>query len=434
MNILHGCSNDTTPVYAVVYAKVGQFIKDLQVAEPGGPKKKYAAFAVPELPESPTAGGIRPACINAMAKKMPIEFVKHTTGHSESGHVADYLDASVVLALPGAIVLAGYNAFPWGELGDGPMAATLDELSGCTPSVSIADLDPVMNKLFNLDSASGPFLYPSFSLQKRIGRLRPMVERCLATLLMYWPERVQAEEMQGVNLKLIDVLMERREVSPWAGYNRVNIEGLVRQWADVIRTNFETVNVHLLMPRLQATRGIVCGSGDNTALQHISSLITKQHRLTMSNLHDMRVQMALFEKTLAALQLEKELKAIKEALAACRLTSTSSMPATPAGRTGAETASPARTTGAASASPTRTTGAAYTGVVLLLHPCSIFIAYTTAYTGVVLLLHPCSMFIAYGYVPEGYMGVVLIYTHVYNTQYSRVVICYTHVARGGGGR
>ena len=31
------------------------------------------------------------------------------------------------------------------------------------------------------------------------------------------------------------------------------------------------------------------------------------------------------------------------------------------------------------------------------------------------------------------MGVVLIYTHVYNTQYSRVVICYTHVARGGGG-
>ena len=53
------------------------------------------------------------------------------------------------------------------------------------------------------------------------------------------------------------------------------------------------------------------------------------------------------------------------------------------------------------------------------------------------------MFIAYAYVPGDYMdmdmgvvliGVVLIYTHVYNTQYSRVVICYTHVARGGGGR
>ena len=41
-----------------------------------------------------------------------------------------------------------------------------------------------------------PFvLYLSFSLQKRIGRLRPMVERCLATLIMYWPERMQAEEM-----------------------------------------------------------------------------------------------------------------------------------------------------------------------------------------------------------------------------------------------
>ena len=34
------------------------------------------------------------------------------------------------------------------------------------------------------------------------------------------------------------------------------------------------------------------------------------------------------------------------------------------------------------------------------------------------------MFIAYAYVPRDYMdmdmGVVLIYTHVYNTQYSRV--------------
>ena len=52
-------------------------------------------------------------------------------------------------------------------------------------------------------------------------------------------------------------------------------------------------------------------------------------------------------------------------------------------------------------------------------------------------IRPCSMFIAYAYVPGDYMdmdmGVVLIYTHVYNTQYSRVVICYTHVARGGGG-
>ena len=112
------------------------------------------------------------------------------------------------------------------------------------------------------------------------------------------------------------------------------------------------------MPRLQATRGIICGSGDNTALQQISALITKQHRQAMSMLSDMRAQMALFQKTLAALQLEAELKAIKEQLAACRLTSTSSMPASPAGRTGAATASPAGRTGAATASPAGTTGAA----------------------------------------------------------------------------
>ena len=85
---------------------------------------------------------------------MPIEFVKATTGHAESAAVYEYVDASLALSMPGAIVLAGWAPFRWGTLGDGPAAPNLKELARGTPSVSIADLDKVINLLFNLDEVS----------------------------------------------------------------------------------------------------------------------------------------------------------------------------------------------------------------------------------------------------------------------------------------
>ena len=133
--------------------KVGDFMKALLPVKRGG-LKRYAEHAVHDLPERPSAGGIRPACINLLVKSIPIEFVKATTGHAESAAVYEYVDASLALSMPGAIVLAGWAPFRWGTLGDGPAAPNLKELARGTPSVSIADLDKVINLLFNLDEVS----------------------------------------------------------------------------------------------------------------------------------------------------------------------------------------------------------------------------------------------------------------------------------------
>ena len=267
--------------------KVGEFIKAVLPRARNG-QKKYADFAVTSLPQNPTAGGIRPACINLLVRKMPIEFVKATTGHAESGAIDEYIDASLAMALPGAIVLAGWSAFPWGQLGDGPAAPCLGMLSNCTPSVCVGDLDGVINLLFNLDSASGLALYASQTSHSYQGRLRPMVEACFAAIIMYYHERVQAEEMMCVNNRLIDLLVQESKGRPWEGSARAAVEGMVRQWGEVIRTDFEAENAHLRVPQNGPQRG---GSPDSlsVALQQVDPSLHRSHLYMGVIIHYTRV-------------------------------------------------------------------------------------------------------------------------------------------------
>lgn len=63
-------------------------------------------------------------------KYMPGELIAHVTGHDLKGTSAlyEYIDASRALAIPGALVLAGWPALPWGHHGAGPKPPSLDAL------------------------------------------------------------------------------------------------------------------------------------------------------------------------------------------------------------------------------------------------------------------------------------------------------------------
>jgi hypothetical protein len=85
---------------------------------------------VSELPDSANAGGIRAGACNTMASFMPDLFVANASGHDLKGYSSlfDYLDVSVALCIPGGIVLAGWPALPWGQLGMGPVPPSIAPL------------------------------------------------------------------------------------------------------------------------------------------------------------------------------------------------------------------------------------------------------------------------------------------------------------------
>jgi hypothetical protein len=63
-------------------------------------------------------------------------------------------------------VLAGWPAFPWGQLGEGPKPASLSPLLDV--GIDKAELDHLIDRMFNLDSCSPPMLLVG-------GSNRPMV-------------------------------------------------------------------------------------------------------------------------------------------------------------------------------------------------------------------------------------------------------------------
>ena len=135
-------------------AKISGYIKAMQAGEKG--LKKYAPFAVlpgrTGLPENPTAAGIRPGAADTLASAIPAELAVHNTGHDLTGLSAlwEYLNAKISLLVPGAITLAGWRPFPYGQILDGPTPPLLVSEAMSVMGVSIDAFDNMIDVLFNL--------------------------------------------------------------------------------------------------------------------------------------------------------------------------------------------------------------------------------------------------------------------------------------------
>ena len=66
--------------------KVGNFIKSTLPEERGG-SSLFRALSC-DLPQAPSAGGLRPGVINMLLSKMPAEFVLHASGHDATQALA----------------------------------------------------------------------------------------------------------------------------------------------------------------------------------------------------------------------------------------------------------------------------------------------------------------------------------------------------------
>jgi len=108
--------------------KLGSYISALLPQSRGG-LKKYQKWAIPELPESASAGGIRPGAINECASgQVPSEYVARGSGHDMACSSAHwkYVDPNRAILVPMAIVLSGFPPLRYGELGKGSVHVKLD--------------------------------------------------------------------------------------------------------------------------------------------------------------------------------------------------------------------------------------------------------------------------------------------------------------------
>jgi len=105
--------------------KLGLYYKE------AGPEK---AFFVAEhdgeasgVQEDRSAADVRPACVDELIATVPVDFAVITTGHDLKGASAlyEYFTMTMGMAMPGAIVLAGWPPFEWGRSGKGPKPASL---------------------------------------------------------------------------------------------------------------------------------------------------------------------------------------------------------------------------------------------------------------------------------------------------------------------
>ena len=140
------------------------------------------------LPEAPTAAGFRRGAVETLALEIGAVLGAHTTGHDLCGISAlwEYMGASLGLCVPGNLVLAGWKA-PLGrgadgELGRGAVVPSLQPLRDA--GIDAKRLDDYADLLFQLHDDMPEQL-------RKGGSLRPMIEACLASMIMYYEVRSQ---------------------------------------------------------------------------------------------------------------------------------------------------------------------------------------------------------------------------------------------------
>ena len=218
--------------------KVGGFIKALLPTERGG-TPLYANVAVNTIPEGCNgAGGIRPGACMTLAAHMPAEILVHTTGHDLRGQSAlwEYVDVDRPLCVVGALVLAGWQALPWGQLGMGPTPPSLQPLQDCG-YVAITALETTIDHYFNLHDHSPPKLQCG-------GSLRPWVHVIFASTIMYYNQRVATMALPTA----------QREQSALLTKLQGAIRGTLKfhcphttlsEWSEIIFKSFNVANLHL---------------------------------------------------------------------------------------------------------------------------------------------------------------------------------------------
>ena len=256
--------------------KLNSYVQALQPEGKPGSVRKYTDIkgcTVHNLPPSPTAAGLRPGAADTLIMQVPAEIAVNNTGHDLTDQSAlwEYLGGRLSLLVPGAIALAGWPERPHGRLtGKGPVYPSLDALLG----VSLECLERFMDVLFSFAEMGAK--HPPMLL--RGGALRRMVYDVTATLIMYYPERYDDDEMSLV-------LHRMRESYRSIGTPSEDPHFVLKEWAVSIKRQFEIDNLHLTSSdRFEGIEKVTCavkqvGAAVATTGTQMGDLADRQGRL-----------------------------------------------------------------------------------------------------------------------------------------------------------
>ena len=180
-----------------------------------------------------TAGGLRPGACNELLAAMPAELAIHVSAHdlTKTSAFFEYIDCTRAGCMPGSVVLGGWEPFPWGHMGKGPVPPSISVLENMAVDMEAVEL--CIDILFRLDSATAPVLW-------RQGAMRPMVHAAFVSMVMYFDERKDAGEMHLVLEAMCNALMDPR-VKLDEGAAPV----VFSRWGVALKLQFELDNLHL---------------------------------------------------------------------------------------------------------------------------------------------------------------------------------------------
>jgi len=238
------------PTGAAATAATSHGARSTPALTPGG-GKKYSRFSVSSLLPDPTAGGIRPACVNELVLTVPFEFGSVFLGHnvvSISAFFNYFKDSTAVLVAAGRVNF-GWAPPPWGQVGPAPVPASLQPLVDL--GVPMDDLNLFVNYLFNLDKTSLPRLLIG-------GSLRLMVEASAATLIMYYGECMANSEFPRVQVCLQQAYSHvfqcnsssssSSSVGGSASIALPTPDAALVHWGSVIHLEFDRANLPVVTP------------------------------------------------------------------------------------------------------------------------------------------------------------------------------------------
>ena len=211
---------------------------------PGTATKAMEPYVVEGVPHDIRADSLRPGAASTLAARMPKELGLAVTGHAtspssgESSHYAGYVESvtnSVAFRLPGAQVLGGWPAPPWGHMTRGPRPASLDVIILGGPDmrpISLGMLDTLADNYFLF--VQGVTL-PSFLVA---GKLRKFIHAALATAIMWYPERVTNGEDATLTRRLCEAYIKTEIAGS-------NVHATITMHAMHLRRKFEIDNLHI---------------------------------------------------------------------------------------------------------------------------------------------------------------------------------------------
>lgn len=201
----------------------------------------------------------------------------HGSGHdlTSLSCLWEYCGTKLALVMPCAVVLSGWRAFPWGQLGQGPVSPDLKPI--VVSGIAIETLEEFADILFTLKkNESSP---PMF---RQGGSLRPMMHTVLATLIMYYEARFNAKPME------MALVLESMRDSVRDALNDptfVPHDTLVH-WGKLIKTQFTLNNLHLTgsldRSGVEQIVAAIESLGYNMSRMHLSLSGVKTHLTEMA--------------------------------------------------------------------------------------------------------------------------------------------------------